>query len=63
MVVTWRWLLIEAFVAAARKVAWNWPAGVTERIGFVVAARWETECYSAVVSAEFVAAARLATEH
>ena len=31
-------------MAAARKVAWNWPAVVTERIEFVVAARWETEC-------------------
>ena len=44
MVVTWRWLLIEAFVAAARKVAWNWLAVVIEKFGFVVSARLETEC-------------------
>ena len=41
MVVTWRWLLIEAFVVAARKQVWKWPAVVIviEGFEFVAAAR------------------------
>ena len=43
MVVTWRWLLIEPFVVAARKEVWKWPAVVIEGFEFVAAARLVTE--------------------